>query len=97
MRTLSKSTSQISSWLGRELIYGGHYTALSSPTIILTLAMVLNLNLRVIDLVVVYLIPLLVYSYDYQADLEKDHSCDQKKVKFLSGKKNYSGTNTSSL
>ena len=70
-----------------EIIYGGHFTALSSPAIIITIAILLNQNIRMVDLLIAYLIPLIVYSYDYYKDQDKDNDTDLNKLLYLNNKK----------
>jgi 4-hydroxybenzoate polyprenyltransferase len=72
------------------VIYGGHFTALSSPSIILSVIILMNLNITILDLLIAYLIPLIVYSYDYNKEKETDYISDPDKTKFFRmGNHNY--------
>jgi 4-hydroxybenzoate polyprenyltransferase len=55
-----------------ELIYGGYLTALVAPALIISTSLMTNTRLDFPLLVIAYLLPLIVYSYDYHRDLEKD-------------------------
>jgi 4-hydroxybenzoate polyprenyltransferase len=55
-----------------ELIYGGYLTALVAPALILTTSLITNTRVDIPLLLIAYLLPLIIYSYDYHRDLDKD-------------------------
>lgn len=71
------------SWLTKELIYGAHLTALISPAFIITVSTLQNIKINYISLIIAYLIPLIVYSYNYQKELDNDAITDPDKVNYL--------------
>jgi 4-hydroxybenzoate polyprenyltransferase len=63
---------------------------LASVTIILSIALFLNINLDLQVLAIAYLLPLMVYSYDYYKDLEKDVATNPERAEHVSrGLKTY--------
>ncbi|WP_424357409.1 UbiA family prenyltransferase [Methanocella sp. MCL-LM] len=76
--------SSIISRFRNEVIYGGHITALIGPSFVLISIIILELPLNYTSLMVAYLIPLLVYSYNYQKELEIDKLTNSDKTRYLS-------------
>lgn len=66
-----------------EFIYGAHLTALIGPSIIIIPIVFLDLPVNTIALLIAYLIPLIVYSYDYQKEIDKDAQTNSEKSKYL--------------
>jgi 4-hydroxybenzoate polyprenyltransferase len=56
-----------------EFIYGGHLVSLISPAFFLSVAIIMNLPINFVALMTAYLIPLIVYSYNYQSELDNDY------------------------
>ena len=69
-----------------EVMYGGYYAALGSPLLILSVSILLNTKCDVQIMAMSYLLPLIVYSYDYYKDLKKDNAVDSERTAFLSEK-----------
>ena len=69
--------------LKNEIFYGGYFAALCSPAFILFTATVMNIKVDIPLLLIAYLLPLIVYSYDYYSDIEKDISEYSERAVFL--------------
>jgi 4-hydroxybenzoate polyprenyltransferase len=69
--------------LKREMVYGGHITALIGPSLVMISVIFLDLPVNIISLLIAYLIPLLVYSYNYQKELDVDAVTNSEKVRYL--------------
>ncbi|MEW6010235.1 UbiA family prenyltransferase [Methanobacterium movens] len=72
--------------LFNEIFYGGYYTALGSPLLILSVCIILNIKAEFPIFAISYLLPLIVYSYDYYKDLDKEISLNSDRAIFLSKK-----------
>ncbi|CAJ35356.1 UbiA family prenyltransferase [Methanocella arvoryzae] len=83
MLALSSIISRIISRFKNEVIYGGHITALIGPSLVLISIIILELPLNYYSLMVAYLIPLLVYSYNYQKELDIDEMTNSDKTHYL--------------
>jgi 4-hydroxybenzoate polyprenyltransferase len=64
----------------------GYLTALGAPALVLTTSIITNSNINLPLLVISYLIPLIVYSYDYMSDLDKDVETNSSRYKHLQKK-----------
>jgi 4-hydroxybenzoate polyprenyltransferase len=62
------------STIQNEMIYGGYFAALSGPAFIITTSIMTKTNVTIPLLIISYLIPLMVYSYDHYKDMDKDKS-----------------------
>jgi 4-hydroxybenzoate polyprenyltransferase len=69
-----------------ELIYGGYLTALAAPAFILSTYLITNTNVDIPLLLIAYLIPLIVYSYDYHRDLDKNNTSNSGRTSHLQKK-----------
>jgi 4-hydroxybenzoate polyprenyltransferase len=69
--------------LKNEFIYGAHYLSLGYPALFLSLIILLDLPINYFALAATYLIPLIVYSFNYQKELDKDIITNPEKVKYL--------------
>jgi len=72
--------------LKNEFIYGGYLTSLGCPAFVLSVALMLNTAVDWPVLLIAYLTPLIVYSYNYYAELEKDALTNPERVAHLSKK-----------
>ena len=73
-----------------EIIYGGYLAALCAPCFIISTCFCLNVNIDIPLLLISYLLPLIVYSYDYYKDIDKDIKNDSLRAFYLKKKaKNY--------
>ena len=60
------------SQLQDEIVYGGYLAALCSPSFVFSVSILSNIKVNLPILAIAYLIPLIVYSYDYYHDINKD-------------------------
>lgn len=72
-----------------EILYGGYYAALGSPFLILSVSFMLDIQTDLPILSISYLLPLIVYSYDYYQDIEKDMKSNSERALYLSKKAQY--------
>ena len=72
-----------------EVIHGGYLTALGAPALVLTTSIITNSNINIPLLIISYLMPLIVYSYDYMRDLDKDVESNSARCSHLQKKKKY--------
>ncbi|OPY30170.1 MAG: prenyltransferase [Methanocella sp. PtaU1.Bin125] len=75
--------NSILKWIKNEFIFGAHYLSLGYPALFLSLMILLDLQIDFFALIVTYLIPLIVYSFNYQKELDKDIITNPEKVKYL--------------
>jgi 4-hydroxybenzoate polyprenyltransferase len=73
----------------KEIIHGGYLTALGAPALVLTTSIITKSDINLPLLVISYLIPLIVYSYDYMSDLDKDIESNSDRYEHLHKKKKY--------
>ena len=73
----------------KEIIHGGYLTALGAPSLVLTTSIITRSNINLPLLTISYLIPLIIYSYDYMSDLDKDIECNSDRYEHLHKKKKY--------
>lgn len=78
-------SSKYSSILQNEFIYSGHFGALGAPAIIISVSIILKINLDLPILFISYLVPLIVYSYDYYKDLYKDIKTNEERSVYWQG------------
>jgi 4-hydroxybenzoate polyprenyltransferase len=72
-----------------EIIYGGYLTALIAPALILSTSLITNTRVDIPLLLIAYIVPLIVYSYDYHRDLNKDISTNIGRTSHLQKKASY--------
>lgn len=70
-----------------EITYGGYIPALVGPALVITTAVLTNTSITIPLLIVSYLIPLMVYSYDYYRDMDKDKDTNQERAASFNRKK----------
>lgn len=73
----------------KEIIHGGYLTALGAPALVLTTSIITKSNINLPLLIISYLIPLIIYSYDYMGDLDKDIESNSDRYEHLHKKKKY--------
>ena len=73
----------------KEIVHGGYLTALGAPALVLSTSIIINSGINIPLLIISYLIPLIIYSYDYMSDLDKDHETNSDRYKHLQKKKKY--------
>lgn len=69
-----------------EIFYGGYFAALGSPCLIVSTSIILNLKIALPMLLIAYLLPLMIYSYDYYKDIDKDIQNNSERAIFLKEK-----------
>jgi len=73
----------------QELIHGGYLTALGAPSLVLTTMIITDSQINIPLLVIAYLLPLIVYSFDYMRDLDKDLETNTERFQHLQKKKKF--------
>ncbi len=73
----------------KEIIHGGYLTALGAPALVLTTSIITKSDVNIPLLMISYLIPLIIYSYDYMSDLDKDIESNSDRYEHLHKKKKY--------
>jgi len=66
-----------------EFVYGGYLTSLGCPAFVLSVSLLLNSAIGWQVLFIAYLIPLIVYSYNYYEELEKDMATNPERAEHL--------------
>jgi 4-hydroxybenzoate polyprenyltransferase len=69
-----------------EFIYGGYLTSLGCPAFVLSVAILLNSTIDWPVLLIAYLTPLIVYSFNYYGELQKDMATNPERAIHLSKK-----------
>ncbi len=72
--------------LKNEIFYGGYFAALGSPCLIISTSIILNISISLPELLISYLLPLMIYSYDYYKDIDKDIKNNSERAIFLKKK-----------
>ncbi len=80
-------SSQFFLTLKDEILYGGYVTALIGPSLVITTSIITGAPLTLPLLIISYLIPLMVYSFDYHTDMDKDKDCNQERSALFNKKK----------
>ena len=70
----------------KEITYGGYIPALVGPALVYTTSVLTHTSLTIPLLIVSYLIPLMVYSYDYYRDMDKDKDTNKERASHYSQK-----------
>lgn len=71
----------------KELKYGAHITALIGPSLMLVMTILTNNEINLIAITLAYLIPLVVYSYNYLSEMDDDLITNSEKVEYLKKRK----------
>ena len=71
-----------------EVIYGGYIPALVGPALVITTSILTKTDLTLSILLISYLIPLMVYSYDYYKDMDKDQDTNAERSEHFNKKSN---------
>lgn len=77
------------SWLRDEFIYGAHLTALMSPALVLSVLILLDLPINGIFLVIAYILTQIVYSYNFQKEIDNDSIINNRKAIYLQKRAKY--------
>jgi 4-hydroxybenzoate polyprenyltransferase len=86
---LKKYSNDYFNLICKELVHGGYLTALGAPALVLTTSIITNSGIDIPLLIISYLLPLIVYSYDYMSDMDKDVETNIARYKHLKKKKRY--------
>lgn len=81
-----KNLFQILDTFFNEIFYGGHYTALGSVLLIFSVSLILNIKSDLGIYVIAYLLSLIIYSFDYFKDLDKDLLLNLDRANYLNKK-----------
>jgi 4-hydroxybenzoate polyprenyltransferase len=73
--------------LHEEFLHGGHVTALMAPAVILAFGTMKNDPVNPPFLAICYLIPLIVYSFDYYREMDGDRLTNPERSAYLARKK----------
>lgn len=84
---LKKHDSNFISKIIQEMVHGGYLTALGAPSLVLTTMIITDSQINIPLLVISYLLPLIVYSFDYMRDLDKDVETNIERSRHLQKKK----------
>ncbi|OPY21084.1 MAG: prenyltransferase [Methanobacterium sp. PtaU1.Bin097] len=79
---LSKSPEIIVK-LKDEILYGGYFAALSGPAFIITSSILTGTSISLPLLIIAYIIPLMVYSYDHYRDMDKDKDSNLERATYF--------------
>ena len=69
------------------MFYGGYLTSLGCPAFILSESILLNMPVSLPILLISFLLPLIVYSYNYYGELESDLSSNPERTLYLKAKR----------
>ncbi len=69
--------------LQNEFIYGGYLTSLGCPAIVLSESVLLNVPVNLPILAIAFLLPLIVYSYNYYREIEADLTGNRERAVYL--------------
>jgi len=83
------SYSNYISLILQELVHGGYLTSLGAPALVLTTSIITNSPINIPLLLISYLLPLIVYSFDYMQDLDNDIETNAARSKHLQKKKKF--------
>ncbi len=73
----------------KEILYGGYLPALVAPSLVITVSILSGLKINIPILIIAYLIPLIVYSYDYYQNLDNDQSTNLERTSHLRKKADF--------
>lgn len=86
---INKFYSHYFNLLFQEVIHGGYLTALGAPALVLTTSILTKSSINLPLLMISYLLPLIIYSYDYMSDMDKDIESNTARYEHLKNKKRY--------
>jgi 4-hydroxybenzoate polyprenyltransferase len=67
----------------KAFIYGGYLTSLGCPAFVFSEAVLLNIHVELELLLIAYLLPLIVYCYNYYSELDTDNVTNPDRVSYL--------------
>ncbi len=69
-----------------EFIYGGHLVSLGAPAYVLSVSMLIGMEPLKQLLLISYLMPLVVYNYNYFGEMDNDESTNPERVHYMRSK-----------
>ncbi len=69
-----------------EFIYGGHLVSLGAPAYVLSVSMLMGIEPLKGLLLITYLMPLIVYNYNYFGEMDLDESTNPERVHYIKSK-----------
>ena len=72
--------------LEKEFKYGGYLSAVGAPSLVATVSLIMGVSINLPILVLSYLVPLIIYSFDYYKDLDKDMATNLERSSYLKKK-----------
>ena len=69
-----------------EFIYGGHLVSLGGPAYVLSVSMLMGMEPLKRLLLITYLMPLIVYNYNYFGEMDLDESTNPERVNYVRSK-----------
>lgn len=76
----------IFSGLRYEFIYGGHLVSLGAPAYVLSVSLLMGIEPLKQLLLIAYLMPLVVYNYNYFGEMDSDESTNPERVYYVRSK-----------
>lgn len=85
---LNMTVNKILKRFWNEFIYGGHLLSLGASGIIYTIMLIFNLKASIALLLIMYLMPQIIYSFDHLKGVEKDAKTNPERTKYFQAQKN---------
>lgn len=83
---LARLRQGIFAGLRYEFIYGGHLVSLGAPAYVLSVSMLMGMEPVKQLLLISYLMPLIVYNYNYFGEMDSDESTNPERVHYVRSK-----------
>ena len=83
---IRKLSSGILNGIRYEFIYGGHLVSLGAPAYVLSVSMLMGMEPLKSLLLITYLMPLIVYNYNYFGEMDLDESTNPERVHYIKSK-----------
>jgi 4-hydroxybenzoate polyprenyltransferase len=83
---IRKLSSGILNGIRYEFIYGGHLVSLGAPAYVLSVSMLMGIEPLKGLLLITYLMPLIVYNYNYFGEMDLDASTNPERVHYIKSK-----------
>ncbi len=76
-------------FIGREFVYGGHLLSLALVGVVVTVAIVLNIDSTWDSLLIVYLVVQIIYSYNRYKEIDQDIVTNPERSEYLKKQKRF--------
>ena len=83
---LRRLRQSIFNGLRYEFIYGGHLVSLGAPAYVLSVSLLMGIDPLKQLLLISYLMPLIVYNYNYFGEMDSDESTNPERVHYVKSK-----------